>query len=64
LSLNIDNFFKIKDLNRILSFMVKDKKNNTDLINLVLLKKISFPIIDKEYSKKSLGIFLKNQLGN
>ena len=64
LSLNIDNFFKIKDLNRILSFMVKDKKNNTDLINLVLIKKISFPIIDKEYSKKSLGIFLKNQLGN
>ena len=60
----IKKFFKIKDLNKILSFMIKDKKNNTDKINLVLLKRIGSPIIDKEYKKNSLGIFLKSELRN
>ena len=60
----INKFFKIKDLNRILSFMMKDKKNNLNKINLVLLKKIGSPIIDKKYSKKSLGLFLKKELSN
>ena len=50
---NINKFFKIKNLNKILSFMLKDKKNNTDKINLVLLKKIGSPIINKEYKKNS-----------
>ena len=60
----LKKFFKIKDLNKILSFMVKDKKNNSDKINLVLLKKIGSPMIDKEYNKNSLSVFLKNELGN
>ena len=59
---SINKFFKVKDLNKILSFMLKDKKNNSNKINLVLLKKIGSPIINKEYSKKSLGLFLKNEL--
>ena len=60
----IGKFFKIKDLNKILSFMVKDKKNNTNKINLVLLKRIGSPIIDQTYKKNSLGIFLKSELRN
>ena len=60
----INKFFKIKDLNKILSFMIKDKKNNSDKITLVLLKKIGSPIINKKYSKKSLYIFLKKELSN
>ena len=32
--------------------MIKDKKNNSDKINLVLLKKIGSPVINKEYKKK------------
>jgi len=60
----IKKFFKMRDLNKILSFMVMDKKNTTDKINLVLLKKIGSPIIDKEYKKNSLGAFLKNKLRN
>jgi len=58
-----NKFFKVKDLNRILSFMLKDKKNNSDKINLVLLKKIGSPLINA-YSKKKLSIFLKDELGN
>jgi 3-dehydroquinate synthase len=61
---SMNKFFKAKDLNKILSFMLKDKKNNSDKISLVLLKKIGSPLINKEYNKKSLGAFLKNQLNN
>ena len=61
---NIKKFFKIKDLNKILFFMLKDKKNNSNKINLVLLKKIGSPIINKEYSKNTLNLFLKSELIN
>ena len=61
---NINKFFKVKDLNRIISFMLKDKKNNSDKISLVLLKKIGSPIINQKYNKKSLSLFLKNELSN
>mgnify|MGYP001243843901 CR=1 FL=1 len=61
---NIKRFFKIKDLNKILSFMAKDKKNKSSKINLVLLKKIGYPIINREYKKNNLSDFLKNELRN
>jgi len=59
---SVSKFFSPKDINKILNFMVKDKKNRSNKINLVLLKKIGTPIINKEYSKKKLGLFLKNFL--
>jgi 3-dehydroquinate synthase len=61
---NIKQFFKIRDLNKILSFMAKDKKNNSNNINLVLLKKIGHPIINIEYKKNNLSDFLKSELRN
>jgi len=61
---SIKKFFSIKDLNKILSFMIKDKKNNSEKINLVLLKKIGKPVYNKQYSKKKLSLFLKNFLIN
>ena len=61
---SINKYFSIKDLNKILSFMIKDKKNNSEKINLVLLKKIGKPIINKQYSKKKLGLFMKKILTN
>ncbi len=61
---NISNFFKVKHLKKIISFMLKDKKNNSDKINLVLLKKIGSPLINKEYNKKNLYSFLKKELNN
>ncbi len=60
----IKKFFKIRNLNKILSFMIKDKKNNSNKINLVLLKKIGNPIINREYKKDELAKFLKNELRN
>ncbi len=64
LPFSIKNYFSIKDLNKILSFMAKDKKNNSDKINLVLLKKIGKPIFNKQYSKKNLSKFLRKFLVN
>ena len=64
LSISVNNFFRLRDLNKILSFMLKDKKNNSNNINLVLLKKIGSPIIDKQYKKINLASFFKNQLIN
>ncbi len=61
---SLGKFFSPKDLNKILSFMIKDKKNNSSKINLVLLKKIGSPIFDKEYSIKKISSFLKNYLGD
>ena len=42
--------------------MTKDKKNDSDRINLILLKKIGIPIIMKNLNKKRLKPFFKNQL--
>ncbi len=64
LSFSINNFFSIKDLNKIISFMIKDKKNNSEKINLVLLKKIGTPIFNKQYSKKNISLFMKKLLNN
>jgi len=59
---NIDKFFSIRNLNKILSFMKKDKKNNTDKINLVLLKKIGSPIYKLQFDEKKIYLFLRKEL--
>ena len=59
---NINKFFSIKDQKKILSFMKKDKKNNTNKINLVLLKKIGFPIYKLEFNDRKINLFLKKEL--
>jgi len=42
--------------------MAKDKKNKSQKINLVLLKKIGSPQINNEYSKKRLKKFFTDYL--
>ena len=59
---NISKFFSIKNLIKILSFMEKDKKNNTNKINLVLLKNIGSPIYNLQFDKKKIYFFLKKEL--
>ena len=59
---NINKFFSIKDLNRILLFMKKDKKNNTNKINLVLLKKIGHPTYKLKFDEKKINLFLRKEL--
>ena len=59
---DINNFFSIKNLNKILSFMKKDKKNNSNKINLVLLKKIGYPISKLQFDEKKIHLFLRKEL--
>jgi len=59
---NINKFFSLKDLNTLLSFMKKDKKNNTKKINLVLLKKIGSPVYKLHFNEKTINLFLKKEL--
>ena len=44
--------------------MIKDKKNITNKINLILLKKIGSPLINNQYSTKKIKLFLKQELSN
>ena len=59
---NINNFFSKNHLKKILSFMKKDKKNNTKKINLVLLKKIGHPLYKLQFDERKIFLFLKKEL--
>ena len=59
---NIQEFLSLKNLNKIISFMKKDKKNNTKKINLVLIKRIGSPVYNLQFSEKKINIFLRKQL--
>ena len=59
---NVNKYFSIKNLNKLLFFMKKDKKNNTNKINLVLLKKIGSPIYKLQFDEKKINLFLRKEL--
>ena len=61
---NLKKYFSIKHLDKIISFMLKDKKNSSEKINLILLKRIGSPIINKKFKKDKLKSFLKEELIN
>ena len=60
----LKKYFSLKDLNKIIKFMLNDKKNTTNRINLILLEKISKPLLNKSYNKIELKSFLKKELMN
>ena len=61
---NLRGYFSLKHLNKIISFMLKDKKNYSDDINLILLKKIGKPILNKIFTKSKIKLFMKKELRN
>ena len=64
LPFNINDYFRLKDLNKIVSFMRTDKKNYSNKINLILLKKIGNPEINKEFTMSKIRFFFKKELTN
>ena len=64
LPFRIKNYFNLKHLNKILSFMLKDKKNKSDKINLILLKRIGHPVINNVFSTNVVKTFLRKELTN
>ena len=63
-SLKLKSFFKKKDINKIIKFMISDKKNTSKDINLILLKKIGEPTYENQFKFSKIKGFLKNQLNN
>ncbi len=62
--ISIKSYFTTKEINRIVSFMLMDKKNDSKHIKLMLIKKIGGPIIEKEFSEIIIKLFLKKRLIN
>ena len=61
---SIKIYFLPKNLNTILNYMMKDKKNISKKINLILLKKIGSTVINNEYNILKIKNFLKKELTN
>ena len=61
---NLNNYFSKKDLQKLLLFMKKDKKNTNNLINLILLKKIGNIKLNLNFTNRKVYEFLKSQLIN
>ena len=64
LPFSIKKKFSSKDLNKILFFMMKDKKNDSKKINLILLKKVGSTTINNYFDAKKIKNFLKKELIN
>ena len=56
---NLNKYFKLKNISKIIFYMKQDKKNKDDKINLILLKSIGKPILNKSFSENNLRSFLK-----
>jgi 3-dehydroquinate synthase len=61
---DIRYYFSTRNLDSILFFMTKDKKNTSKKINLIMIKKIGSATIDKQYNILRIKKFLKKELTN
>ncbi len=59
---NLKKFFNKKDLNKIISFMISDKKNNSKNINIITLDKIGRVNINNQFDKFSIKKFIGSEL--
>ena len=64
LPMSIKNFFFKKNINKILSFMQKDKKNKNSKINLILLKNIGNADYNYYFKSSKIYKFLNKELIN
>ena len=64
LSNNKKNLFKKKNISSILKFMKTDKKNNSNKINLILLKDIGKPIVSLYFKIDKIRNFFYKELFN
>tara|TARA_Y100000590_G_C15660050_1_gene992241 strand:+ start:433 stop:1539 length:1107 start_codon:yes stop_codon:yes gene_type:complete len=64
LPMNLNYYFKKKDINTIIRYMILDKKNNSSKINLILIKKIGKVILDLKFDKLKIKKFLNKELLN
>ena len=59
---NLKKFFRMKDLNKIVKYMISDKKNFTNKINFITIRKIGKVDINKQISITKIKKFIKMEL--
>jgi 3-dehydroquinate synthetase len=62
--LNLNNYFKKKDINSIIKYMKLDKKNNSSNINLILIKKIGHIILNSTFNQSKIRKYFNKELIN
>ena len=62
ISNNLNNYFKKKDIKKILKYMKSDKKNSSSKINLILIKKIGEIKLGLSFNEKKIKKFFINEL--
>ena len=61
---SLNYYFKKKNINSLVKYMLSDKKNNSSKINLILIKKIGKVVIDFKFDKSKIKKFLTKELNN
>ena len=56
---SLNKYFKFKDISKIIFYMKQDKKNKDSKINLILLKSIEKPLLNKSFKENDIRSFLK-----
>jgi len=64
LQVNLNHYFRKKNISSIVNFMKLDKKNNSSLINLILIKKIGKVLLGLRYNQAKIKKFFKKELIN
>ncbi len=64
LKVNLNNYFRKKNIHTIINYMKLDKKNNSSLINLILIKKIGKVLLGHRYNQAKIEKFFKKELIN
>ena len=64
IAINLNFYFKKKDIYSIIKYMKSDKKNNSAKISLVLIKKIGKVILDLKFDQSKIKRFLVEELKN
>ena len=63
-SLHVKNYFGKKDVGKLLEFMKNDKKNNSNKINLILIKKIGNVVYNNFFDLNKISKFIRLQFYN
>ena len=63
-SLHVKNYFGKKDVGKLLEFMKIDKKNNSNKINLILIKKIGNVVYNNFFDLNKISKFIRLQFYN
>ena len=59
---NLNYYFKKKDVGSIIKYMKADKKNNSSKINLILIKKIGKIILESKFNEPKIRKFISKEL--